>query len=263
MHPISNPTLDLIHKRRSIRLYDPTPLSEQEKDAILSATLRAPTAGAMMLYTIIEVEDQALKDRLAETCDHQAFIASAPWLLLFLADYQRWMDLYTAAGCESRAAELGIDPRQPGVGDLFLAFMDAMIAAQTAVIAAESLGIGSCYIGDIIEQWEAHQALFNLPRYTFPSALLCFGRPAKEPPGPPVPRFERRFIVHKNAYRRFGPQELDELHLPFGVRSLAYKEYPNGAQNIAQANYLRKFTADFSIEMTRSVKEILKNWSHD
>ena len=101
--------------------------------------------------------------------------------MLFLADYQRWMDLYAAAGCEQRAAELGIPVRPPAEGDLVLALMDALIAAQTAVIAAESLGIGSCYIGDIIENWETHQALFDLPRYTFPAALVCFGRPAKPP----------------------------------------------------------------------------------
>ena len=131
-----NPTLEVIENRRSIRVYDPTPLSQAEQDAILNAALRAPTAGAMMLYTIIEVADPAAKDQLAVTCDHQPFIAAAPYLLLFLADYQRWMDLYAAAGCEQPAAELGIPVRPPAEGDLLLALMDALIAAQTAVIAA-------------------------------------------------------------------------------------------------------------------------------
>lgn len=255
-----NPTLELLQKRRSIRLYDPTPLTQEEKESILNAAMRAPTAGAMMLYTILEVSDQAMKDRLAETCDHQPFIAKAPYLLLFLADYQRWMDLYQAAGCEARAAELGVPARQPAEGDLILALMDALIAAQTAVIAAESLGIGSCYIGDIIENWEIHQEMFSLPRYTFPAALVCFGRPAKPPPGPPVARFERRFIVHEGAYQRFSKEELNEMHIPFGRASLEYKEFDNGAQNVAQANYLRKFTADFSIEMNRSVRAMIQNW---
>lgn len=256
-----NVTLKLIGKRRSLRLYDPTPLSLDEKDAILHAATRAPTAGAMMLYTIIEVEQQAFKDQLAETCDHQPFIATAPYVLLFLADYQRWVDLYAAAGCEQRAAELGINTRPPTEGDLVLALMDALIAAQTAVIAAESLGIGSCYIGDIIENWETHQALFGLPRYTFPAALLCFGRPAKTQPKQLVPRFDRKFIVHTDHYRRFSVEELNDLHLPFGLHSFEQREYPNGALNVAQMNYIRKFTAEFSLEMTRSVREMLKNWS--
>jgi FMN reductase (NADPH) len=255
-----NPTLEVIENRRSTRVYDPTPLSQDEKDAILHAAMRAPTAGAMMLYTIIEVTEQATKDRLAVTCDHQPFIATAPFLLLFLADYQRWMDLYTAAGCDQRATELNIPVRPPAEGDLVLALMDALIAAQTAVIAAESLGIGSCYIGDIIENWEIHQALFDLPQYTFPAALLCFGRPAKPPTNPLVQRFDSKFIVHKDRYQRFTPAELDEMSLPFGHRSFEPHNFPNGAQNVIQANFIRKFTADFSVEMTRSVRVMLKNW---
>ncbi len=255
-----NPTLEIIEKRRSTRVYDPTPLGEAEKEAILHAAMRAPTAGAMMLYTIIEVNDQAAKDKLAISCDHQPFIAKAPYVLLFVADYQRWMDLYAAAGCEQRAAELGISARQPAEGDLMLAMMDALIAAQTAVIAAEALGIGSCYIGDIIENWEEHQALFHLPRYTFPAALVCFGRPAKPPSHPQTARFDRKFIVHADQYRRFTPAELDEMHLPFGLRSFEPRDFPNGAKNVTQMNYIRKFTTDFSVEMTRSVREMLKNW---
>jgi nitroreductase len=255
-----NPTLELIHNRRSTRVYDPTPLTASEKDAILSAAMRAPTAGAMMLYTIIEINDQALKDRLAITCDNQPFIAKAPYMLLFLADYQRWMDLYTAADCESRALELGVAPRTPQEGDLILALMDALIAAQTAVLAAESLGIGSCYIGDIVENWEVHQELFGLPRYTFPAALLCFGRSAEAPNRKRTPRFEREFIVHADHYQRFLPEKLNQMHLPFGRESLAEGEFSNQARNVVQYNYLRKFTAGFSVEMTRSVRAMLASW---
>lgn len=256
-----NPTLEVIHQRRSTRRYDPTPLTEGEKNAILSAAMRAPTAGNMMLYAIIEVEEQGLKDQLALTCDNQPFIAKAPYVLLFLADYQRWMDLYAGADCQARAQELGIAPRKPEEGDLVLAMMDALIAAQTAALAAESLGIGSCYVGDIIENWETHQEMFDLPQYTFPAVLLCLGRPADQSLKKLSPRFERQFIVHQNHYRRFNRDELDEMYTPFGLSSFELREYPNGAQNIVQFNYIRKFTAGFSLEMTRSVRLMLKEWS--
>ncbi len=255
-----NPTIDLIMHRRSTRTYDPAPLTQAEKDTILQAAMRAPTAGAMMLYTILEVEQQELKDRLAVTCDHQPFIAKAPYVLLFLADYQRWMDLYTAASCEAKATALGITPRTPQEGDLVLALMDALIAAQTAAIAAESLGIGSCYIGDIVENAEIHRELFNLPRYTFPAALVCFGRPASPPVESLVPRFDRKFIIHQDQYRRFSPQELNDVHLPFGRHSFEAGDFAAGAENVVQANYIRKFTAAFSVEMTRSVREMIQHW---
>ena len=256
-----NPTLELIMHRRSTRQYDPTPLTAEEKDLILQAAMRAPTAGAMMLYTILEIEDQAIKERLATTCDNQPFIARAPYVLLFLADYQRWMDLYDAAGCAEQAQKLNITPRTPAEGDLVLALMDALIAAQTAALAAESLGIGSCYIGDIVENAELHRQLLALPRYTFPAALLCFGKPATRPEAPLVPRFERKYIVHQNQYRRFSTEELNDMHLPFGRHSFEGGDFAGGAQNLAQANYFRKFTAGFSLEMTRSVREMIRKWT--
>lgn len=137
-----NPTIELMNARSSTRAYDAAPLSDEEKQAILHTTMRAPTAGNLMLYSIIEIEDQALKERLAVTCDHQPFIARAPWVLVFVADYQKWIDLFAISGVDELD---GVAHRgAPGPGDLLLACSDALIAAQNAVIAAESLGIGSC-----------------------------------------------------------------------------------------------------------------------
>ena len=95
-----NETIELLLNRKSIRAYEAREIGADEKDAILQATLRAPTAGNMMLYSIIEVNDQAAKDTLARTCDNQPFIARAPLVLLFLADYQRWFDFFMVSGVD-------------------------------------------------------------------------------------------------------------------------------------------------------------------
>lgn len=254
-----NATLQLIENRRSVRLYDDRPLSREEKDVILQAAMRSPTAGNMMLYTILEVEDQNLKDQLAESCDHQSFIAKAPYVLLFLADYQRWFDFFTCNAIEQRCQELETPYRTPQPGDLLLACCDALIAAQTAVLAAESLGIGSCYIGDILENYETHRRMFDLPPYTLPITLLCFGKPKGEAdPTQRTTRFDRKFIVHTNTYRRFDSSELAEMSAPW--ERLVAGRFIKNAQNIAQHIYFRKFAADFSFEMSRSVREMLKNW---
>jgi FMN reductase (NADPH)/FMN reductase [NAD(P)H] len=256
-----NETLSLIDRRRSTRAYLNEPLTQAEKDAILHAAFRAPTGGNMMLYTIIAVEDQALKDRLAETCDHQPFIARAPFVLLFLADYQRWFDYFTLSGVEERCRELGLAYRLPQEGDLLLACCDALIAAQNAVIAAESLGIGSCYIGDILENAEIHRDLFSLPRYTLPITLLCFGRPTREhDTASPTPRFAPEFIVQRNAYHRLNAAELERMAAPSQDRVFSAGQAASGALNYGQHQYLHKFIADFSVEMNRSVREMLKNW---
>jgi nitroreductase len=93
-----NPVMELILNRKSVRAYEAKEISKQVKDEILKATLRAPTAGNMLLYSIINVQDQNIKDTLAKTCDNQPFIAKAPLVLLFLADYQRWYDYYMVSG---------------------------------------------------------------------------------------------------------------------------------------------------------------------
>jgi len=175
-----NTTLALIGARTSTRTFSAEPITAEEREAVLQATLRAPTAGAMMLYSIIQVEDQALKDRLAVTCDDQSFIAKAPWVLVFVADMQRWMDLFAAS--DVRSLEDVEHRDTPGLGDLMMACSDALIAAQTAALAAESLGIGSCYIGDVLEHGETHAELLTLPHHTLPVAMLVFGRPAAPRP---------------------------------------------------------------------------------
>jgi len=89
-----NQTMELLLNRKSVRAYEGKDISKEVKDTILAATLRAPTAGNMMLYSIIEIKDQDAKDQLVKTCDNQPFIAKAPLVLLFLADYQRWYDYF-------------------------------------------------------------------------------------------------------------------------------------------------------------------------
>lgn len=259
---MNNPTIDILLARKSIRAFSDREISPAEKQTILQTTMRAPTAGNMMLYSIIEVEDQKLKDQLAVTCDHQPFIAKAPYLLLFLADYQRWYDYYLASGVEKLCRERSIDLRRPGEGDLLLACCDTLIAAQTAVVAAEALGIGSCYIGDILERWEMHREMFHLPQYVLPVTLICFGYPTPEQAArKQPPRFDERFIVHKNTYHHLGGAELTELFQPRNAQMAAYGNRKDGIENVGQFNYINKFSAEFSLEMTRSVHEMIASWT--
>jgi hypothetical protein len=213
-----------------------------------------------MLYTIIEVTDQRIKDKLAITCDKQPFIARAPMVWLFLADYQRWFDYFTASGVEELCKQKQIAMRQPEEGDLFLACCDALIAAQTAAIAAESFGIGSCYIGDIMEQYEIHRELFDLPQYTFPIALLLFGYPTPEQlKRPYTKRFDEKFILFENQYRRLDQGEFKKMFAEKEKR-FAKNQSKEGLANFGQAMYVHKFNADFSVEMSRSVRLILDHW---
>ena len=237
-----NQVLEQLHQRKSVRVYEDRPISPADKEAILAAACAAPTAGNQQLYTILDITDQALKDRLADTCDHQPFIARAPLVLIFCADCQKWYDAFASGGCQ---------PRKPGVGDLLLACSDANIAAQNAVTAAWSLGIGSCYIGDVMELCETHRELLGLPEYVFPAAMLVFGYPTPQQQEREKPRRRAmEHIVHQNRYRRMDGAELEAMLADNAG------ERPYGAWLQAFCN--RKYNSDFSREMTRSVGEYLK-----
>ncbi len=249
-----NQTIDLLNARGSTRAYASSPLTDEEKQTVLHAAMRAPTAGNMMLYSIIEIDDPAVKDRLAVTCDDQPFIARAPWVLVFVADFQKWMDLFDSAGVE-RMEGLPHDVT-PELADLMLACSDALIAAQNAVVAAESLGIGSCYIGDIMERGETHAELLGLPQYTFPVAMLCFGRPKSRPR---ITEHYEKHMVHRNVYRRLSAGELREVSDDLDSRHRG-RDFGAGNENAVQNVYRRKFTADFAAEANRSVAWWLERW---
>ncbi|MBQ5671291.1 MAG: nitroreductase family protein [Oscillospiraceae bacterium] len=237
-----NETIRQLHARKSVRVFTDRDITPEEKNAILEASVQAPTAGNQQLYTILDITDQKLKEALVDTCDHQPMIAEAKMVLIYCADCKKWYDAYEATDCA---------PRKPGVGDLLLAVCDAVIAAQNAVTAAESLGIGSCYIGDVMENCEQQRELLGLPEYVMPVGMVIFGYPTEQQMRRVKPeRVPMKHVVHENTYRTMDAEELEEMWTPrAGLRP--YDEYMRAFCN-------RKYNSDFSKEMTRSVAAYLK-----
>ena len=239
-----NPIIEQLKERKSVRVFTDRPISPEEVAAILEAAVNAPTAGNQQLYTVIHVTDPQLKEQLAESCDHQPFIAKAPLVLVFCADCRKWYQAFQDYGCH---------PRKPGVGDLMLAVSDANIAAQNAVVAAQSMGIGSCYIGDIMENAETQRKLLSLPAYVFPAAMLVFGYPTRQQQERKKPaRVAMEHIVHENGYRCMDEEEMQVMWSPAAGEK--------GYQSWMQAFCSRKYNADFSRERNRSVGVYLKQF---
>lgn len=155
-----NEVIKQLMERKSVRVFADRAISDEDKQLILTAAVQAPTAGNQQLYTILDIKNQYIKAKLADSCDHQPFIAKAPMVLLFAADPLKWHDAFACEDCA---------PRKLEEGDLILAIDDALIAAQNAVTAAWSLGIGSCYIGDIMENRKEQKQILNLPDHVFPA----------------------------------------------------------------------------------------------
>ena len=243
-----NDVIRQLEARKSVRAYEPKEIPQEDVRAILSAAVQAPTAGNMTLWTAIHVTDPDKKQALSVSCDNQPFIAKAPLVLVFCADYKRWFDLF-------KTIDLGEELRRPGEGDFLLAMSDALIAAQSAVVAADALGYGSCYIGDIIENCDTQREILGLPEYVKPVGMVVIGVPTAQQMERKKPaRFEIEDVVHENTYQPAGTQKFR-----------AMLEARQGMSGEDMDRWLlaftkRKWNCDFSREMTRSAAQMIGEW---
>ena len=241
----SRETICLLQSRKSMRVFEEREIPETVKQEILSASIRAASAGNMALYTIIDVTDARLKRKLSVTCDNQPFSAEAPLVLIYCADYRRWYSAF---------CEVVNEVRHPSYGDFMLAAEDAVIAAQTAATAADALGLGTCYIGDILENYEEHKRILSLPDYVAPIAMLVGGYPTQQQKERrQTPRFSVTDLVHENGYDLEKSGRMPDM----------LKERDGWEENYAQhvrAFCERKYNSAFSAEMSRSVKAMLDAW---
>ena len=153
--------LDLLRRRRSVRVYQARPVEKEKLSAILEAVRAAPSAGNLQAFEVIVIESQERKAALARAALDQQHVAGAPVLLVFVADPARSASKYGGRG-----------------NDLY-ARQDATIACAHAQLAATALGLGCCWVGafypDVIRQ------ILNAPTGLEPVALLSIGYPAEQP----------------------------------------------------------------------------------
>ncbi len=186
---MTNPTLDLIHRHGSARKYRPDPVPAETIQAIVDAAQHTSTSSNLQVYSVVAVTDPAKRARLAELCGNQEHVAQAPVFLAWCADLARL----------DRACELrGYAQVTDYVENFLVAAVDAAIAAQTAAIAAESLGLGICYIGSIRNNTQAVIDLLKLPRLVFPITGMTVGWPAAEPRV--RPRLPLSAVLHWESY---------------------------------------------------------------
>ena len=241
-----NDTLKTIDQRRSTRIFLDKEISEDDKKIIFDAAINAPTAGNMLLYSIIDVTEQEKKDRLSVLCDNQPFIKNGKMVLVFVSNSKKWYDVYN---------EINNTDLKPSISDFYLSMADAHIAAQNAVLAAESLGIGSCYIGDIVENYEEMKQLLNLPKYINPICMLVFGYKQDRD----VPR-ARRFLAEDVVFEN----NFEEKSYETFINKFSYLEDENERKKkvgqLVNATFRAKMNAEFFKEMNRSLTKIVEEY---
>ena len=239
-----NEVINVINNRRSTRVFKDEPIKEEHKNIIIEAAINAPTAGNMMLYNIIDVTNQELIDKLSVLCDNQPFMKNAKLVLLFVTNSNRWYDAYN---------KLNNANYKPTLSDYYLGLNDAIIACQNAVIAAESLNIGSCYIGDIVENYEKIKEIFKLPKYVNPACLAVFGYKVNEENKQRPKRFKVEDVVFENE---FIDKNIETFINKFDGNVETASKLINGTFNF-------KMKSEFFEEMNRSLKLMVNEYIDD
>lgn len=186
-----NDVLNLIEKRASCRSFLEKEIPEDLLNQVLDAACSSPSGGNFQTYSIIKVTDKEKKLKIQEYSRDQKFIGKAPVNLVFCIDYRRIKRINEVEPCPFNFTEQ--------FKDLWMTIIDASISAHTACLAAESLGLKSIYIGNILNEAGKMSTLLNLPDYVFPVIMLTLGY-AKSPIKPPR-KFNRNVLVHDEEYK--------------------------------------------------------------
>lgn len=167
-----NPTFDLLKSHRSIRKFTDQAVDQAVVNELVTCGQAAATSSNVQAVTVIQVHDAEKRVKLAELAGGQPYVASAGAFLVYCADMNR-----PKFACEREAGDFS-----PGMTEHFIiATVDVALAAQNTVVAAESLGLGICYIGGLRNNPEQVSELLELPEHVYPVFGLCLGYPAQDP----------------------------------------------------------------------------------
>jgi len=240
---------DTLLKRRTIRKYTSEPIDDKLLNELLVIGCRTSTTGNMQVYSIIITTDTQVKNDLAPLHFNQKMITEAPAVLTFCADFNRFNKW-----CLLRKAEPGYDN--------FLSFMtaaiDALLVAQTFCIAAESKGLGICYLGTTT--YNAHKIIkvLKLPRGVVPITTVTLGWPSEKPEQ--VDRLPLEAIIHKQTYADYSDEDIIKYYHPKEERedSTQYVR-ENNKETLAQVFTDIRYKKADNVYFSKILLQVLKD----
>lgn len=240
-----------IRDHRSVRNFQPgRPISESLMNDLLAAAVRASTVGNMQLYSIVVTEASSpVFDKLSPCHFNQPAAVSSSALATFCADVHRF-----SQWCRQRGAEPGYDNLQWFVN----AAIDALLASQNFSLEAEANGLGICYLGTTTYNAAEIVRILQLPRGVVPVATVAVGYPA-EPLPPLTDRLPLEAVVHRDTYRDYAPERIDELWAAREAseetaRLLAENDLPNLARIFTE----RRYTTADNLHFSRAYLDVLR-----
>ena len=190
-----NPTIECLTAHRSIRKFTDEPIAEDTLAQLVRAGQGAASSSFLQGTTIIRVTDRATRAAFVELAGNQTYIGTAPEFLVFCADLRR-----ASACCEMHGKEA-----VEGMTEHFIiATVDVALFAQSMVVAAESLGLGICFIGAVRNDPQRASEVLGLPRNVYPVFGLCIGHPAQDPEV--KPRLPLSVVVKQNRWSDAGDE---------------------------------------------------------
>jgi len=233
-------TLDTILSHRTIRKYKPDPISDDMLNKILEAAVRGATTGNMQLYSIIVTKDAEKRKALMPLHFNQKMVEEAPVVLTFCADLNRFHKW-----CSQRQAEKAYD----NFMWFYNATIDAVIAAQNAVVAAECFGLGTVYLGTTTYTADKIINFFNLPEGVVPVTTVVLGYPDESPPL--TDRLPLEAVVHHESYHDYTTENINNLYyekenLPLTKKLLDENQVENLAQVFVDKRYKKNDNRHFS-----------------
>lgn len=208
--PVEIPEIARFLTHRSVRRYSDRPVTEETVAALIAAAQSAATSSNLQLWSVISVQNPEDRERLAQLCGAQKQVVAAPWFFGFFADHYR---LRQAAASVGEATE-GLDYTE----FFTMAVIDAALAAERMVCAAEALGLSICYIGGLRNHPQEIAELLDLPEGVFGVFGLCLGYPADGVRADIKPRLGQPAIWFRERYlREVNVDEYDSRMAEFYV----------------------------------------------
>ncbi|WLR52650.1 oxygen-insensitive NADPH nitroreductase [Bacillus tianshenii] len=214
-----NQTINTIQSHRSVRKFKDERLTSEQVETIVRSAQSAATSSYIQSYSIIGVTDQQKKDALAQLAGNQPYVAKSGHLFVFCADLYRHEQIAQWKGEQ-------IDESLESTELFMVALIDAALAAQNAVLAAESMGLGACYIGGIRNDLDGVQQILETPKRVIPLFGLTVGTPDHDPDL--KPRLPLELIYHENTYNTDLERMKDQLSTYDRVIKEYYKERTDG-----------------------------------
>ncbi|WDV45769.1 nitroreductase family protein [Clostridiaceae bacterium M8S5] len=197
----SNETMRLLYERASCRSFKDKEIPKNVLDEVLMAGIHGATGGNLQPYSIIKITEKSTKDRLVDECDMQPIVSNAPVNLLFCVDWHRIGQWARACNAPFVATN--------SYRHFWIALQDTIITAQNICTAADSVGLGSVYIGTVESCFMELKSIFDIPEGVFPVVLLSLGYPTKYPK--PANKLGIEAIVHEEKYKDLDIERLKQL----------------------------------------------------